>query len=121
MEAHDTLRFVEADKVETPSGPLNKFKLVSASDAPLGTLDGVILSPGERQVRYYVVASHGRLRTRRYLVPAGPAQLEAEQNTLRVDVEPEELTSLPEAKRGAFQTFSEFDAVDAVFAARRTA
>ena len=43
MEAHDTLRFVEADKVETPSGPLNKFKLVSASDAPLGTLDGVIV------------------------------------------------------------------------------
>jgi hypothetical protein len=121
MEGNDTLRFVGADKVETPSGRLNEFRLVSASDAPLGTLDGVILSPGERQVRYYVVASRGRLRTRRYLVPAGPVQLEAEQLTLRVDVEPEELTSLPQADRDAFPTFSEFDAVDAVFAERRTA
>ena len=76
MESNDTLRFLEAKNVETPAGRLNDFVLVSPTDAKLGTLDGVVVSPHERQVRYYVVKTGGWFG-RRYLLPATPARKRA--------------------------------------------
>ena len=120
MESNEALRFLDAHQVETPAGPLHGLSLVSPSDAQLGKLDGVLIDPAERQVRYYIVKSAGWL-SHRYLLPARLARLEAERRTLQVDVEPDELTSCPEADVRSFSKFSAEDAVDAMFAKRSVA
>jgi hypothetical protein len=119
MEPHAALRFIEADRVETPAGPLKDFTAISPTEAKLGKLDGVLVDPSQRQVRYYVVKAAGRLMSRRYLVPAEPgARLETERRTLQLDVEPNELSSCPETDPESFATFSAEDAVEAMFAKR---
>lgn len=120
MESND-LRFLDAHYVETPAGPLNGFSLVSPSDAPLGIVDGVLIDPAQRQVRYYVVKPAAWLRSQRYLLPATPVRLEAERRTLHVDVEPAELANCPEADLQSFTKFSAEDALAAMFSKRRVA
>lgn len=115
MATNDTLRFLEARNVETPAGWLNDFVLVSPTNAKLGTLEGVILSPQERQVRYYVVKT-GRWFGRRYLLPATPARLESDRHALQVDLEPEDLSHLARTDLHQFASFCDTDVVDAIFA-----
>jgi hypothetical protein len=112
------LRFVNAERLDTPSGPLNDVVLVSPTDVTLGKLDGVVINPARRRVCYYVVKSRGWFVTHRYLLPATPARLEAARRTLHVDVEPEDLTNLPETGPRSFPPFSDIDVVDAMFAPR---
>jgi hypothetical protein len=116
MESNDTLRFLEANKVETPAGRLNEFVLVSPTDAKLGTLDGVVLSPRERQVRYLVVKAGGWFG-RRYLLPATPARLESDRRALQVDLEPADLDELPRTDLHQFAAFRDIDVVDSIFGA----
>lgn len=118
MEPYAALRFVEADRVETPAGRLKDFTAVSPTNATLGKLDGVLVDPSQRQVRYYVVKATGRLISRRYLVPAEPAPLETERRTLQLDLEPKELSSCAETDPDSFSRFSAEDAVEAMFAKR---
>ena len=49
------LRYLEANHVDTPVGCLDGAVLVNPANARLGTLEGVLLDPQHRQVRYYVV------------------------------------------------------------------
>jgi len=119
MAANEALRFLEAAHVETPAGSLNGFSLVSPSDAPLGKLDGVLIDPGQRQIRYYVVKAAGWLLSHRYLLPATGARLEADRRTLQMDIEPAELSACPEADLQSFSHFSAEDAVSAMFAKPR--
>lgn len=118
VDTSTPLRFVEADRLDSPAGALRDIVLISPSDATLGRLDGVIVNPQDRQVCYYVVKSDGWIRSRRYLVPVAMSQLESERRALRVDVEPEDLPDLAEADPGSFPPFSDTDAVDAMFAPR---
>jgi hypothetical protein len=118
MDASTPLRFVEADQLDTPAGVLNDAVVISPTDRMVGTLDGALINPTQRQLCYYVVRSSGWLRTQRYLVPAAPAQLESGRHALRVDIEPEDLTTLPEVDRATFPPFSDSDVVDAMFAPR---
>jgi len=115
MESNDTLRFVEAENLETPAGRLNDFVLLSPTDAKLGTLDGVLVNPHERQIRYYVVKTGGWFSGRRCLVPATPARLESERHALQLDLEPEDLDELPRTDLHQFASFRDTDLVDTVF------
>ncbi|HTI36442.1 MAG TPA: PRC-barrel domain-containing protein [Vicinamibacterales bacterium] len=115
MESNDTLRFVQADKLETPAGRLNDFVLVSPTHAKLGTLDGVLVDPHDRQVRYYVVTAGGWLNGRHYLLPMTPARLESERHALQVDLEPEDLNQLARTDLHRFASFCDTDIVDTVF------
>jgi hypothetical protein len=112
------LRFVNAERLNTTAGALNDVVLVSPTLAPLGKLDGVVINPTRRQVCYYVVKSRSWFTTHRYLLPATPAWLEAARRTLHVDVEPEDLTHLPETGPQTFPPYSDTDVVDAMFAPR---
>ena len=116
MESNDTLRFLAAENVQTPAGRLNEFVLISPTDAKLGTLDGVVVSPRERQVRYYVVKTGGWFG-RRYLLPATPARVESERHALQVDLEPEDLNQLDRTALHQFASFSDRDVIESMFAA----
>lgn len=112
------LRYIGADHVETPSGMLDGTVLVSPREETVGRVDGIVVDPIARRVRYFVVKSCAWLRSRRHLVPATPARLDAEHKALHVDIEPGDLSRYREVRADAFRRFSDDDLIAALFSAR---
>jgi len=118
MEQVDSnLRYIAAEHVDPPAGRLDGTILVSPSDESVGRLDGMIIDPIERHVRYFVVRSRSWLKTRLQLVPAAPARLDSEHKTLHVDINVEDLPQLREIRSDTFQRFSDDDLIAALFSA----
>jgi hypothetical protein len=112
------LRYLDAAHVETPVGSLAAMSLISPSDKNVGTLDGVIIDPAERQARYFVVKSRQWWTTQRYLLPVTPAQIESERPCLHVELEPDDLQWLPKLDADQFPPFSDEDLISALFSSR---
>jgi len=116
MEQVDTaLRYIAAEHVDTPKGRRDGTVLVSTSDEPVGTLDGMIIDPIERHVRYFVVRSRNFLKTRLHLMPATPARLDSEHKTLHVDMKAGDLSGLREIRPDTFERYSDDDLIAALF------
>jgi hypothetical protein len=93
---HDErLRHLDAAKVETPIGPLDDV-VVTHNDVPIGKLEGIIVDPEERHVRYYVVESRDWFKTHRYLVPDAQHQIDWNRRALQVELDEKALAQLPE-------------------------
>lgn len=111
----DSLCYLSAHEVRLPSGTLAGVSLCSLDDETLGTVDGVLIDPALRRVRYYVVESRGWLGSRRYLLSADePAHLEPDDNILRVEADAESVsrrTFDPDSVR----EFSDEDLMTALF------
>lgn len=116
MEQVDTLRYIAAEHVDTPTGRLDGTVLISPSDEPVGKLDGMIIDPIERHVRYFVVRSRNFLKSRLHLVPATPARLDAEHKTLHVDITANDLPQFREIHPDTFTRYSDEDLIAALFA-----
>jgi hypothetical protein len=114
---NSTLRYVAAEHVGTPNGPLEGMVLVSPNEEPVGTLDGMIIDPVERHVRYFVVRTRNWLKTRLHLVPATPARLDSDRKTLHVDIDAEDLRQHREIRPDTFQRYSDDDLIAALFPA----
>jgi PRC-barrel domain len=115
-QSRSRLCFLSASKVESPAGELSGMTLRTADDLELGSLDGVLIDPVERRLRFYVIESPGWFRSRRYLLPADClAQLEREQMTLRVHLQKSQVTGCEEFESGAVREFSDDDLMDALF------
>lgn len=104
------LRYLDAGHVEHPTGTLEGLAVCTEHDEQLGALDGVLIEPSTRRVRYFVVGTDPRVHDR-YLVRAdAPVVLDLRGRMLRiggaVDMEP-----LP----GAMQPFSDEDVMTALF------
>lgn len=116
-DGNSRLRFLHASRVDSPAGDLGSLQLHSQADEPLGTLNGVLIDPGARQVRYFVVEKAGWFRNRKYLVPANlTAKVESERRTLRLDIDSEDLQELDEFDSRAVCEFSDEDTLEAMFA-----
>ena len=112
------LCYLDAARVAGPAGELAGVRIETEADEPLGSLDGVLIDPGERRVRYFVIKSGGWFRSRRYVISADcPAKVERDGNTLRVDVASSDIVDLDEFEC-PIRPFSEEDAVEAMFARR---
>jgi hypothetical protein len=116
-QSDSTLRYIAAEHVDTPAGRLDGTVLVGPSDQAVGTLDGMIIDPIERHVRFFVVRSRSWLKTRLHLLPAAPARLDSEHRTLHVDINAEDLPQLPEIRSGAYPQYSDDDLIAALFSA----
>ena len=115
IDAH--LRYLDASKVESPVGLLSQVEVETVNGEQLGDLDGVLIDPTARRIRYYVITPPRRLRQRRYLLPAEePAQLQPDRKVLRFQIEPPVLRSCPEFRKNAVDEFSDEDLLDAMFA-----
>ena len=90
---------------------------MTPSEEPVGTLDGMIIDPIARHVRYFVVRSRNWLKTRLQLVPAAPARLDSEHKTLHVDINAEDLPQLREIRSDTFPRYSDDDLIAALFPA----
>jgi sporulation protein YlmC with PRC-barrel domain len=100
------LRHLDASQVETPLGSLDNVEVLSSTDHTLGRVEGVIVDPDERHVRYYVVESHDWFKTHRYLVPEMPCRIDPERKALKVELEADSLARLPELREDEFPPLS---------------
>ena len=115
-DSHDQLCYLEAGQVTGPCGGLEGVTLSTETDETLGTLDGVVIDPSERRIRYFVVQRRGWLRTHRYLLSADrPAQITKDRRNLRLPVEPGELTRCVEFDAQSIPRFSDEHLLTALF------
>ena len=106
------LRYLDADHVEHPSGTLQGVLMCTMEDEQLGSVDGVLVEPASRRLRYFVVKRTSTLRRRRYLLAADMLAT-LDEKTLRVNAH---LDDLERFDLRSVQAFSEEDAVNAMFA-----
>ncbi len=110
------LCYLEAQNVEIPAGKLAGLELCSRDDEKLGDIDGVLIEPSARRVRYFVVKSPGWLKKRRYLLPVEDlARVERDHNVLRIEALADDVPRqafAPEAVR----PFTDEDVVTVMFA-----
>jgi PRC-barrel domain len=111
----DELCYLDAHKVESPAGTLADLELCSRDDENLGTVEGVIIEPARRRVRYLVVRGGGWLGKSRYLLPFESLARLDQDRVLRVETAAAELPRKSVDLR-EFRPFSPEDAVTAIFA-----
>jgi hypothetical protein len=114
--AEARLRYISASRVETPVGHLDELDVLNHGQPNAGTVAGIVVDPAERQVRYLVVKSVRRFRTRHVLLPLNPATIDAEHKTLNLDFEPDDLDELTDGPAKTFPPFSDDDLLVALFA-----
>lgn len=79
------LCYLAARNVEIPAGKLADLEVRTRDEEKLGDVDGIIIEPSARRVRYLVVRS-GRFRKGRYLLPVENLPcLDRSHGALRVD------------------------------------
>ena len=81
----ESLRYLDATSVEFAGGRLEGLSLFSQDDEALGVIDGVLIDPVKKRLRYYVVQAARIFNRRRYLVSAdSPAVMFPEDRAVRV-------------------------------------
>jgi hypothetical protein len=107
------LRYLEATQVEHPLGTLAGLSMCTQEDEELGSLEGILVEPASRRIRYFVVERPKMLRRRRYLLAGDtPASIEA-GDRLRVMAHEEDLERFDTR---SVQKFSNEDLISAMFA-----
>lgn len=108
------LRYLEATQVEHPLGTLAGLSMWTQEDEKLGSLEGVLIEPASRRIRYFVVERPTMLRRRHYLLAGDtPASIEAGDRKLRVMAHEEDLERFDTR---SVQNFSDDDLISAMFA-----
>jgi uncharacterized protein YrrD len=106
------LRYLDATHVEHPSGTLQGVLMCTADDEQLGSVQGVLVDPASRRLRYFVVERASALRRRRYLLAADTLAT-LDEKTLRVDAHASDLERFDPRTVPAF---SDDDTIAAMFA-----
>jgi hypothetical protein len=107
------LRYLDAASVLHPDGTLEGLRVCTAADDQIGSVDGVLIEPAGRRVKYYVIVRSTLLRNRRYIVPADRvAILNADGRTLRIDVDDEMIQRF---EPSSVPPFSDEDLLQALF------
>jgi len=110
------LRYLSATDVEGPLPTFEGFEVRDRQDRRIGKLDGIIIDPSERRVRYLVVNERTFVRRHRVLLPLESARVDAERAALHVDLDTDDLDDLQEFDTRRFPTFSDDDLITAIFA-----
>jgi hypothetical protein len=117
----ESLRYLDASAVEYPAGKLEGVALLSQDEQTLGTIDGVLIDPATRTLRYFVVDADKLFRRRKYLVPADNSAVVMQSGrALRVEV-PSTTIERQRFDARTVASFSDEDLVTAMFATARTA
>ncbi len=97
-----------------PEGTLAGLSLCTQDGAKLGSLDGILVEPASRCIRYFVVERPNLLRRRRYLLAGDtPASIEAGDLKLRVMANEADLERFDSR---SVQPFTDEDLITAMFA-----
>jgi hypothetical protein len=110
------LCYLEASRVESPAGDLGGATVETRGDETLGILDGVLIDPTERRLRYFVVETPGWVRRRRYLLSADvPVRVEPDHHRLCIDAHSSDVELADEFHEETVRPFSTDDAITAMF------
>jgi PRC-barrel domain protein len=110
------LCYLSADRVEGPLDTFDKLEVRGRENLRIGQLEGIIIDPAERRVRYLVVDEARFLRHHHYLLPLAPTQVDVEHHALRVDLDRDELDEVDEFDADTFPPFSDDDLIASLFA-----
>ena len=99
------LCYLDAKQIEGPLGDFEGAEIRTDSDGKVGHLDGIVVDPTERRVRYLVVEDEGYLN-RRYLVPIDATRVDVEGHALCVEGDNADMRQYEEFNRDAFRSFS---------------
>lgn len=111
------LRYLDAHSVRCPAGHLSDFSVCTEDAEPLGNVNGVLISPSLRKLRYFVIERPGTFIRRRFLLPAeAGAVLQPDGKTLQIAGSKHELQELESFKPGSVPSFSDDDLLQAMFA-----
>jgi hypothetical protein len=118
QEKVDTnLRYLDASRVDSPAGALSQMDVETVDGEQIGDLDGVLIDPAARCIRFYVIARHRWLGRRRYLLPADqPALVERDGRALRFEIDETALKSCQEFRNQQVPEFSDTDLISTIFA-----
>jgi hypothetical protein len=106
------LCYLEASKVMGPTGVLDAFEVWTRHDESLGSVDGVLIDPESRNLRFFVIEASGWRNHRRYLLPVeAGATMTPEGHGLRLEMETDAFTALDEFDMGAVRAFTDEDAI----------
>lgn len=110
------LCYVEAARLENPAGERAPLEVRGSDGERIGSLDGVVIDPVERRLRFVVVKSTA---SRRYLLPPECApRFAAGGKSLRVELEPAALVECEEFEPSAIRQYSDADFLGALFRQR---
>ena len=110
------LRYLDAESVRCFTSNLSGFQVCTEDAQSLGSVNGVLISPSSRQLRFFVIETPGLFANRRFLLPADSgAVLDAENKTLQIGVRKDQL-DLQSFKLKSVPEFSDSDLLDTMFA-----
>lgn len=113
-EENGTLRYLDAGQVVHPSGTLAGVEIRTQHDETLGSLEGVLLEPARRRIRYFVVERVAWLASRLYLLPADRfATVSRRDGRIQVEANRDEMERFDPA---SVMRFSDEDLIDTIFA-----
>jgi hypothetical protein len=104
------LRYLDAGHVEHPTGTLEGLSVCTEANEQIGSLDGVLIEPSTRRVRYFVVDTIRPKRDRVVLPADSPVVLDLSGRRLTVNGSVA-MSPLP----GPVQPFSDEDVMTALF------
>jgi hypothetical protein len=111
----DALRYIPAKSVRLGRTPIPRLAVRNDSQQELGKLDGFVVEPGSRKLRYAVVQPKGLFEKPR-LVTLDGARLDS-TNDGSLLIEEEAIKSCEPFDAGRYPRFSDEDLLTAVFAA----
>ena len=107
--AQSQLRFIEAERIETPAGRLEGAVVVTPTEK-LGKLDGMLVDPIELRVQYYVIESSENAEPRRhYLVPSTLTRMDRQRRALELDLENDQIDRFDDVAPDTFTRFADDD------------
>jgi PRC-barrel domain len=113
IPANKTLRFLPAEKARFGLCHFEKFAVKNDSAERIGELEGFIIDPPARKLRYVVVHPRGMF-SRPRLVPLPGARIDAQSEALLVD---ESLSRCEPFDSARYPEISDDDVITALFAA----
>ena len=117
VEHPDELRYLDAHSVRCSGGHLSDLRVCTEDAQSLGSINGVLISPAMRQLRYFVIQTRGLFAHRRYLLPVeAGAMLQEDGKTLRIDARKDELDLQTFTPRSVPE-FSDDDLLTTMFSA----
>ena len=109
------LRYMGASSVRCSTGNLLGFRVCTEDDQSLGNVEGVLISPTERRVAFFVIETDGLFVHRRILLPVGAgAVVQEEPKTLHISARKDEL-DLQTFRPRSVPDFSDDDLLRTIF------
>jgi hypothetical protein len=100
------LCYLDAMHLEGPLPEFDGAEVRTSSDRKIGHLDGIVVDPAARRVRYLVVDTAKSPGRHRYLVPVDATRVDVKHRALCVEVDRTDLARCEEFDADAFSHFS---------------